>query len=427
LNNCSVAVQYFLDDPASVPFLLGLAGENGNELESLIFGICCLLLGICILNNDGSVAQYTKETLIELIIARIGIERFCDTLSSVTQSDFYSKALQRPQPIAEVPEHLLLDHSFVKLFKSLEDTVVHVVSHLDEIKKEEETKAAIEAHDAIVDQYKTLIREQDEKLNQATSKCQELESELNSTKSQLISKEAQVQQLKDQYNLLKLTSAAPSNDDNGESTTTQQIETLINEKYVCEAELASKSQMIKDLQDEVNQLKNKQSEASFDSANDALMAEKVAMQNNLTQALEKISIHEKTISNHELENKELSQKCKQLEDKISDFENTCANYSTKIKEVVDDNTSIKKEQDDLFVLLSDQEIKIKEYKVKLREHGEEVSSDEDDDFDDEEDDEGEDSNDDEEEHDQVENPPSENAITEKMNSVQLDDVQPGST
>lgn len=35
-----------------------------------------------------------------------------------------------------------------------------MVSNLDDVKKEEESKAAIKAHDSIVSEYKTLIRNQ---------------------------------------------------------------------------------------------------------------------------------------------------------------------------------------------------------------------------------------------------------------------------
>ena len=67
-----------------------------------------------------SFTVHCRESLIELIAARVGIDRFCDALSCVNQCDLYTKALQRPQPYAEKPEFLLFSYSFAKLFKSQE-------------------------------------------------------------------------------------------------------------------------------------------------------------------------------------------------------------------------------------------------------------------------------------------------------------------
>jgi len=52
-----------------------------------------------------------------------------------------------------------------KLFTNLKsvffsDVIIKTVSNLDDVKKEEEVKAAMKAHDSIVTEYKTLIREQ---------------------------------------------------------------------------------------------------------------------------------------------------------------------------------------------------------------------------------------------------------------------------
>lgn len=58
--------------------------------------------------------------MIELILARIGIEKFVDVISSVPQHDLYTKALQKPQPVADRPDLLLIDHTFAKLYKNLE-------------------------------------------------------------------------------------------------------------------------------------------------------------------------------------------------------------------------------------------------------------------------------------------------------------------
>lgn len=108
------------------------------------------------------------------------MEHFCDALAYVSQHDLYAKALQKHQPTSDFPRNLLFDYSFSKLFKALEgnlyhhvlensktlknknftDKIMKTVSNLEDIKKEEEVKAAMKAHDSIISEYKSLIRDQ---------------------------------------------------------------------------------------------------------------------------------------------------------------------------------------------------------------------------------------------------------------------------
>lgn len=261
LSGCPLAVSHFLHDAAAVPFLLSQIAEHGNELDHLLHGVCALLLGIAIVDNDGSVPQCTKESLIELIVARVGIERFCDTLACVTKHDLYSKAFQRSQPVADTANNMLFDHNFTKLFKSSEDTIVKMVSNLEDVKKEEESKAAIKAHDSIVKEYQTLIRNQDTELTGLRERVTNLESELTRSNQQLEERTTQVQQLKDQYNLLKVTRGSSSSDgaaggDGAESLTSLnvEIEELKQQNREKEAQLAEKENIIQQLRNDLNGL-----------------------------------------------------------------------------------------------------------------------------------------------------------------------------
>jgi len=374
LHDCPVAVQCLLADESAVPFLLSQIAENRNEQETVLHGVCALLLGICILNNDKSVPQYTKESLIELIIARIGIERFSDTLTNVTQHELYSKAMQRPQPLSETPENLLLDHSFVKLYKQLEDPIIKIVSNLEELKKEEEQKAAIEAHDTIVSEYKTVIREQDIRLGTLTQKCATLETELSGSKELLASRDTQVQQLKDQYNVLRLTAASSASGDD-------ETQALLQQKIAADNEVVEKTSLIKDLEEKLSLQTAEIKKANEDVASDALVAEKVAMQKEISKLQEKLEAVSAT-------NVTLTSRNALLNEKLESAEGSLKNQEVKFQEMEEQTDGIKKEQDDLLVLLSEQDTKLQSYKAELRKLGAEVSDDdEEDDSDDEEEDE----------------------------------------
>lgn len=265
LTECPLAVSHFLNDSGSVPFLLSQISEHGNEQDHILHGVCALLLGICIKDNDGSVPQRTKESLIELIVARVGVERFCDTLDMVTKHDLYSKAFQRSQPVAPTADEMLFDHTFTKLFKNLEDKVIKLVSNLEDVKKEEESKAAIEAHDAIIKEYQSLIRTQDTELRDLKGKVEAMQTELTTTKEQLDERTAQCQQLKDQYNVLKIMhdSAGDGDASNIVATLHSEIQDLKkqNDGYV--QRVTEKDTEIQQLRNDLDSLERRSLELSF--------------------------------------------------------------------------------------------------------------------------------------------------------------------
>ncbi|XP_039249666.2 general vesicular transport factor p115-like [Styela clava] len=254
LSGCPIAVSHLLHDSDAVPFLLSQIAEHGNELDHVLHGVCALLLGICIVDNDGSVPQCTKESLIELIVARVGIERFCDSLGAVTKHDLYSKAFQRSQPVAPSSDDMLFDHNFTKLFKTLEDNIIKMVSNLEDVKKEEESKAAIKAHDSIIKEYQALIRSQDTDLKELRSRVSSLESELSQTKENLDERTAQVQQLKDQYNVLKTMHDSSSGD--GVSDAAELLSSLNVQIEELKQENAEKNAKLQEKENSIQQLRN---------------------------------------------------------------------------------------------------------------------------------------------------------------------------
>lgn len=93
-------------EPSTLHFLILLEMDNKRKLGF----VCCLTESNFIF----------RESLIELIVARVGLERFCDSLACVTKHDLYSKAFQRSQPVGDSASNMLFDHNFTKLFKNLE-------------------------------------------------------------------------------------------------------------------------------------------------------------------------------------------------------------------------------------------------------------------------------------------------------------------
>ncbi|XP_033643717.1 general vesicular transport factor p115-like isoform X2 [Asterias rubens] len=199
LAGCQLAVTHFLLNPANIPFLTAQVAETTDEHESLGQGLCAFLLGICVNFNDNSNSSFTKDSMKQLIEKRIGLEAFVEKLDMVSKHEMYTLAAQKPQLRFTSADSMMLDYEFTALFKQLEGVVMRAVGENEDL----ETKKSIEDHDGIVTQYKDIIREQDMELGNLRTKNTDLEKEQRKAEALLGEQAQQIQQLKDQYALIK--------------------------------------------------------------------------------------------------------------------------------------------------------------------------------------------------------------------------------
>ncbi|XP_071496657.1 general vesicular transport factor p115-like [Diadema antillarum] len=195
----SLAVSHFLGSPGNVPFLTAQVAENADEQEALVQGLCAFLLGICTQFNDNSNNSFTKESLQQIIAKRIGVESFIEKLEVVSKHESYTLAAQKPQLRFDAPEKVLFDYEFTTLFKQLESTVIKAIEAGDDV----DAKKTVEDHNSIVTQYKDIIRDQDNQLGELRKKHEELTREYKRAEAQLSEQSCQIQQLRDQYIVLK--------------------------------------------------------------------------------------------------------------------------------------------------------------------------------------------------------------------------------
>ncbi|XP_043529902.1 general vesicular transport factor p115-like [Chiloscyllium plagiosum] len=424
MTNCPIAVTHFLHNQTNVPFLTAQISENLGEEEQLVQGLCALLLGICIYYNENSLENYTKEKLKQLIEKRIGKEIFIEKLAYISKHELYSRAGQKPQPSYNSPEQMLFDHDFTKLVKELEVLITKAVQKSSEDeKKEEEVKKSLEQHDSIVNQYKELIREQDLQLNELKKQVTALTNQNEHSQTTITQQASQIQQLRDQYNLLKVqgkpldsqhhihNEAAQINGIQPKDTEEigrlqEEIEELKKQHNVLEGQLAEKEL-------EINKLRAAQStgnlaevgtEIAGDQPTDQHKlvgtAEALVRDNDSDSAATKTAQLENRLSVLDDENKMLkdqlkmlTEEKKSLDQQLASTNSTIAILETDKRKLQQEVTESKKEQDDLLVLLADQDQKIFGFKNRLKELGEPVededdleSADQEDDDDDDDDD-----------------------------------------
>jgi len=200
VSGCTPAVTLLLSSPDSLSFLLNQIGSNEHdETERLSHGLCAVLLGLCILHNDGSVPGHTAHDLTTLVEKRLGSDMFLDKIGDIPKHEGYIKALKSPQLRCASTSDLLFDHMFCELFRSIDRDITGIL-----VKKSSASphlNGNAESGDIL--QYKNFIREQDLKMNQFVEANNLLHVELTNLRAQYEEVCGSVQILKDQNAILQ--------------------------------------------------------------------------------------------------------------------------------------------------------------------------------------------------------------------------------
>lgn len=342
LSHCPLAVAQFLSIPSNIPFLTAQAGSaEHDDNEELVQGLCAFLIGICVHFNDNSVSSFSKENLIQIIVKRIGLEMFLDKLGEVSKHEQYSKAAKHPQIRPRAPNELLLDHEFCRLFKALEGLVGKSVSPKVDFLNGAEVPDSV-----LVLQYKELIRDQDNKLQDMEKELDRLRNHEKDSTMRLEELQNTVQQLKDENVVLRAHVSSSGTDVSYTEEISRQLEFWKNESERWKKEYTNisvvKDEQIRKLEEELSQQK-------------LLIDQQLAKMTISTSEPDQLRDE---LAKEKLRAMKAEEKLAKLEEKESELE------------------KLKKDQEDLLELLTDQDVKLNEFKERLKALGEKVDDDE---------------------------------------------------
>ncbi|XP_037972928.2 general vesicular transport factor p115 [Plutella xylostella] len=230
MSNCPPAVSAFLRAPGAVGYLVTQTCSNEHdENEYLLQGMSAFLLAICIHFNDDSVDNYSKDSLKQLLVKRIGMETFSAKLSEVSRHEAYSRAAKHPQLKVKAASDILIDYEFCKLFKGLESVLIQSLTVV-------QTNGDTEEDTESLAQYKSLIRQQDARLHELLQQLAAETQRGHKLQAALTDATSENSRLKDENTLLKaqLSTAAsiqpaPSVDANIQLEYQQKVSALTDE------------------------------------------------------------------------------------------------------------------------------------------------------------------------------------------------------
>ncbi|XP_077504760.1 general vesicular transport factor p115 isoform X2 [Amblyomma americanum] len=353
LANCTLAVTSFLNIPTNIPYLTSQVGlAEGDEHEDLVQGLCAFLLGICIEFNDDSVPSFTRESLCQLLMKRVGLDTFVDKLVAISKQECYSQAAQKPQLKYKHPSEVFFDYEFCRLFKSLEGTIIKAVQpRPKDLQNGPESNMTAEQHSLLL-QYKGVIRDQDERIKSMTSELETLRREHQESTCELKEMMETMQQLKDQNALLKAQRVAAGGGQGDSKSPSPELDQTKRE--------------LEDLRKQHEQVLQEMETLKAERMSQAFAAEAASAPSSEVVTTPAVD----PVLKAELDS--AKERIAALEAEVSSL-NQVNTVLKKEKEASEEELQmLRKEQEDLLVMLTEQDTRISKLKAKFKELGVEV-------------------------------------------------------
>ncbi|UJR15619.1 hypothetical protein I4U23_002555 [Adineta vaga] len=373
LANCTLAVQTFLSSQNSISYLITqiCAQSIADDREVLIQSLCSFAFGLCLVFNNNQIATYSSESLERLINKRIGIDLFQEKLESLLKSDCYAKALQKPQLKLSKANDMTLDYEFARLYKILEGSISRTLTTRP---NDGQTKPPDQTS-IMLAQYAELIQQQNQQIAAYQQQERQFHEERDFYQRKIVDLEKSLQDIHDQYSLLRSSSESKQNPD-------EELRALCEQQ---QAELEYSRNMIAYQQQQYYQLThssaiengveqlNLNNTENQNLQNDEQVA---ALNTRITDLQMKLNISDERYAEQHAEMSRLQLELNILQEKLTNEKRKVSvleSLQGQLQEIVDEKTSLNneyqklntnyqqnlKEQNDLLVLCSTYEDQLK--------------------------------------------------------------------
>lgn len=195
LAYCPVVVRRFLQSPiansnktdensnvfsgTNLSILVADAATVDNdESELLVRGLTTLLICICVIFNPGDVVGYDKETLINTLEKRIGIDIILERLNQITKAESFIFASKKLEPHSS--SDLIFDYTFTRLFKRLEYDVMRTFQPTN---YEVVDSSTLQSDHRLITQYEQKLSKQQNEIQMLRDRINMMECELSKFRS----------------------------------------------------------------------------------------------------------------------------------------------------------------------------------------------------------------------------------------------------
>lgn len=284
---------------------------------------------------------------------RVGLDTFVDKLAAIPKQECYSQAAQKPQLKYKHPSEVFFDYEFCRLFKSLEGTIIKAVQpRPKDLQNGPESNMTAQQHSLLL-QYKGVIRDQDERIKSMTSELEQLRREYQERSRELTEMVETVQQLKDQNALFKAQRVAAGGGQGDSKSPSPELDQA-------KKELDDLRRQYEQLQQELEVLKAEKAQQAFPAPELASAPSSEATADPAAEASLKSELDS------------AKQRIAALEEEAASLHKASDAFKSEKEASEEELRTLRKEQEDLLVMLTEQDTKISKFKAKLKELGLEV-------------------------------------------------------
>lgn len=366
LHNCPLAVTQFLQMDEHVQYLtthIDECGAEGSEGENqVVKGLMALVLATCLLYGEGN--DESRKSLSVTVERRVGKDKIVELLEGVSRCEHYVRAAQRPQPLAKSASELILDFQFTKLFKVLEG---QMVKHLRPL-GDPSTAQMNGNGENVVASFKELIKSQDEAIADLNQQVKKLTAELASRDS------ANKREYQQETTALNDELAQKCRVEDYQAVQKPQSEGW----KIIAAQWQAEAQRYQQWAQQWQQYQISQLPHPEDAIIEQLNAQVKQMEEQLAYGWQAFEAQSVALEQAVTQIAEANAKIHSLEEALAAASANCRKVDCEKSNQVTEHEeffSLKKEQEDLLVLLADQDTKISQYRQRLIALGQTVSDD----------------------------------------------------
>ncbi|VDN57083.1 unnamed protein product [Dracunculus medinensis] len=357
LCNSPLVISHFLQVDENIQYLTTYIDDCGVEGTE----------------SENQVVKGLMAVVLTIFERRIGKIKLIELFEEISRSEHYVRAAQRPQPLAKSSQELILDYQFSKFFKVLEGQLTKLLRPEFESTSSEMNGAT----GSVVASFKELIKRQDETIADLNQQLKKLNDELSSNVQFFVAfvKVNGKSYHNEVISGKELAEKCTLDDHKKEIDrfATEHYQNIVSQWQAYTQRYQQWAEQWQEYQ--ISQLPNPQ-----DTVVNQLNMQVKELEEQLNYGWQMYEAQTSSLVQSVNECYELKAQIKSLQDQLATAVQQLNLFNSGHKSVEVNNSeeliSLKKEQEDLLVLLADQDLKISQYRQRLVDLGQAVTDDE---------------------------------------------------
>ncbi|CAO3679777.1 unnamed protein product [Umbelopsis vinacea] len=200
------SVKQFLSEGIHVQFLI--EEMQKTNVDPVIQGLAAFLLGVAFEYDDDQESAFSRETLRDILLNRVGADQFKNRLSRLRDSPAFVNVSKTLYVSADEDEafnlngslpSLVLDYHFVELFKESYDSIQRAITRNPKASKNKSFANSQTSSNNEIQSYKDIINKQDKEIKELKARLSQMQSQIQKLTTEKQTVEDEKKDVEDKY------------------------------------------------------------------------------------------------------------------------------------------------------------------------------------------------------------------------------------